>query len=58
MSAVYRGQSRRRGVDRRRGRGGWIPQLAHDVGLALAGFAYLVFVIVVVALIGDGMGAL
>lgn len=47
-----------RRVDRRRGRGGWIPQLAHDIGLALAGFAYLVFVIVVVAMVGDWMGAL
>lgn len=47
-----------RRVDRRRGRGGWIPQLAHDVGLALAGFAYLVALIAIVVLIGDGMGAL
>lgn len=47
-----------RRVDRRRSRGQWIPQLAHDVGLALAGFAYLVALIAIVALIGDGMGAL
>lgn len=45
-------------VNRRRGRGGWIPQLAHDVALALCGFAYLVALIAIVALIGDGMGAL
>jgi hypothetical protein len=47
-----------RRVNRRRGRGNWIPQLAHDVGLALCGFAYLVALIAIVALIGDGMGAL
>lgn len=47
-----------RRVDRRRSRGHWIPQLAHDVALALCGFAYLVALIAIVALIGDGMGAL
>ena len=47
-----------RRVNRRRGRGGWIPQLAHDVALALCGFVYLVALIAIVALIGDGMGAL
>lgn len=55
MSA-YTGPERRR--NRRRGRGCWIPQLAHDVGLALVGFTYLVALIAIVALIGDGMGAL
>ena len=45
-------------MNRRRGRGGWIPQLAHDVSLALCGFAYLVALVAIVALIGDGMGAL
>lgn len=47
-----------RRVNRRRGRGGWIPQLAHDVALGLCGFAYLLALIAIVALIGDGMGAL
>ena len=47
-----------RRVNRRRGRGGWIPQLAHDVALALVGFAYLVSLIAIVALIGDWVGAL
>ena len=47
-----------RRVNRRRGRGGWIPQLAHDVALALVGFAYLVALVAIVALIGDGMGVL
>ena len=47
-----------RRVDRRRGRGGWIPQLAHDVAMALCGFAYLVALIAIVAMIGDGMGVL
>lgn len=47
-----------RRVDRRRSRGGWIPQLAHDVALALCGFAYLIALIAIVALLGDWMGAL
>ena len=47
-----------RRVNRRRGLGSWIPQLAHDVALALCGFAYLIALIAIVALIGDGMGAL
>jgi hypothetical protein len=47
-----------RRVNRRRGRGGWIPQLAHCVGLALVGFAYLLALVVIVAFIGDWMGAL
>lgn len=51
------GDSARR-VDRRRGRGGWIPQLAHDVALGLCGFAYLVALIAIVAMVGDWMGAL
>jgi len=45
-----------RRVNRRRGF--WIPQLAHYVGLALVGFAYLVALVAIVAFIGDGMGAL
>lgn len=47
-----------RRVNRRRSRGQWIPQLAHDVAMALCGFAYLVALIAIVALIGDGMGVL
>lgn len=47
-----------RRVDRRRGRGSWIPQLAHDLALGLCGFAYLLALIAIVAFIGDGMGAL
>lgn len=43
---------------RRRSRGQWIPQLAHAVGLALIGFAYLVALIAIAALLGDWMGAL
>lgn len=43
---------------KRRSRGQWIPQLAHDIALGLCGFAYLVALIAIVALIGDGMGAL
>ena len=47
-----------RRVDRRCGRGSWIPQLAHDVALGLCGFAYLVALVAIVAFIGDWMGAL
>ena len=47
-----------RRVNRRRGLGSWIPQLAHDVALALYGFAYLVALVAIVAFIGDWMGAL
>lgn len=43
---------------RRRSRGQWIPQLAHDVALGLCGFAYLVALIAIVALLGDWAGAL
>lgn len=47
-----------RRVNRRRGRGSWIPQLAHDIGLALIGFAYLLALIAIMAFMGDAMGAL
>lgn len=43
---------------RRRSRGQWIPRLAHDVALGLCGFAYLVALFTIVALIDDWMGAL
>lgn len=50
---------------RRRSRGQWIPRLSHDIALGLCGFAYLLALIAIVALlgdivamIGDGMGAL
>jgi hypothetical protein len=47
-----------RRVNRRRGRGGWIPQLAHDVGLALVGFAYLVALVAILSFVADAMGVL
>lgn len=42
--------------DLRRSRGNWIPKLAHDIGLALCGFGYLLVLIYAVALVGDYMG--
>lgn len=47
-----------RRVSRRRSRGQWIPQLAHDIALGLCGFAYLIALLTIVALIDDWMGAL
>lgn len=52
MSARYTGP------DRRRGSGGWIVQMARDVGLALVGFAYLVALVAILSFVADAMGVL